>query len=181
MIANVWLPGDEIAPEMAAYKATKHQPMEDCFKYISNKWYTSKALLWSTEVSYWHGNNNWVKFLLSQFLPHRIMTALSSMQNIRDMTYTCVTRRACYHNQRLSHGSTCLKSFKPLLWGMHIRINFIYATVVIIACAGMRQLLVGKCGQHAVWEKVPSKLPCLENVSWGTAMWFSGTKYDSYT
>jgi hypothetical protein len=64
---------------------------------------------------------------------------------------------------------------------MHIHINFIYATVVIITYAGMRQLLVGKCGQQAVWEKVPSKLPCLENVSWGTAMWFSGTKYDSYT
>ena len=57
---------------------------------------------------------------------------------------------------------------------MHIHINFIYATVVIIAYAGMRQLLVGKCGHNAVWEKVPSKLPCLENVSWELQCGFQG-------
>ena len=56
------------------------------------------------------------------------------------MAYTCDTGQACCHNQRLFYEPIYLKSFKPLLGGMHIHINFVQ-TIVVMADVGLDEYI----------------------------------------
>ena len=66
---------------------------------------------------------------------------------------------------------TYFESVIPVLGGMHMLMNFIHATAVIMAGSGMNEILAGTFGsvEKMLRQEVPTKLQIHQNASRGDA------------
>ena len=65
---------------------------------------------------------------------------------------------------------TYFESVIPVLGGMHMLMNFIHATAVIMAGSERNSSWnIWKCGENVEWQEVPTKLPSHQNASGGNA------------